>query len=180
MVAYFFYYISSMVQPQVIWLTGLSGAGKSTIASHLAKSLSEKDIKTFVIDGDVLRESFGHDLSFSKEDRSKNVARAIHLANQKLHEGFVVIVALISPFSADRDFARTTLGSLFKEVYLSTPLSECERRDPKGLYKKTRAGLINDMTGIDSPYELPLQPEIILDTSVLNIKESVEKILSTI
>ena len=169
-----------MVQPQVIWLTGLSGAGKSTIASHLAKSLSEKDIKTFVIDGDVLRESFGHDLSFSKEDRSKNVARAIHLANQKLHEGFVVIVALISPFRADRDLARTTLGSLFKEVYLSTPLSECERRDPKGLYKKTRAGLISDMTGIDSPYEVPLQPEIILDTSVLNIKESVEKILSTI
>ena len=92
----------------------------------------------------------------------------------------VVIVALISPFRADRDFARTTLGSLFKEVYLSTPLSECERRDPKGLYKKTRAGLISDMTGIDSPYEVPLQPEIILDTSVLNIKESVEKILSTI
>ena len=169
-----------MVQPQVIWLTGLSGAGKSTIASHLAKSLGEKDIKTFVIDGDVLRESFGHDLSFSKEDRSKNVARAIHLANQKLHEGFAVIVALISPFSADRDFARTTLGSLFKEVYLSTPLSECERRDPKGLYKKTRAGLISDMTGIDSPYEVPLQPEIIIDTSLLKIEESVEKILSTI
>ena len=102
------------------------------------------------------------------------------LQTKKLHEGFVVIVALISPFRVDRDLARTALGSLFKEVYVSTPLSECERRDPKGLYKKMRAGLINNMTGIDSPYELPLQPEIIIDTSVLNIEESVEKILSTL
>ena len=140
-----------MVQPQVIWLTGLSGAGKSTIASHLAKSLGEKDIKTFVIDGDVLRESFGHDLSFSKEDRSKNVARAIHLANQKLHEGFVVIVALISPFRADRD--------------------------PKGLYKQTRAGLILDMTGINSPYEPPPSPDIVINTEDRSIEASTKMIM---
>lgn len=167
-----------MVQPQVIWLTGLSGAGKSTIASHLERRLSEKDIKTFVIDGDVLRESFGHDLSFSKEDRSKNVARAIHLANQKLHEGFVVIVALISPFIKDRANARSQfMLSQFKEVYLSTPLSECEKRDPKGLYKQTRAGLILDMTGINSPYEPPPSPDIVINTEDWSIEASTKMIM---
>jgi len=168
-----------MVQPQVIWLTGLSGSGKSTIASHFKKSLSEKDIKTFVIDGDVLRESFGHDLSFSKEDRSKNVARAIRLANQKLHEGFVVIVALISPFIKDREHARSQFkSSEFREVYVSTPLSECERRDPKGLYKKTRGGLIHDMTGINSPYEPPLNPDLIIDTSHIDADQATILILA--
>ena len=168
-----------MVQPQVIWLTGLSVSGKSTIASHLAKSLGEKDIKTFVIDGDVLRESFGHDLSFSKEDRSKNVARAIGLANQKLHEGFFVIVAMISPFIKDREHARSQFkSSEFKEVYVSTPLSECKRRDPKGLYKKARDGLILDMTGIHSPYEPPLNPDLIIDTTHLDADQAGEMILA--
>ena len=170
-----------MVRPQVIWLTGLSGAGKSTLATHLAKKLREKNIGSFIIDGDVLRESFGHDLGFSNEDRSKNVTRAVSLAEQKLCEGLVVIVAMISPFIKDRAHARSQFEpSQFKEVYVSTPLSECESRDPKGLYKKMRAGLISDMTGIDSPYEAPLKPELIVDTSALNIADSVEKILSTL
>lgn len=167
-----------MVRPQVIWLTGLSGAGKSTLATHLAKNLNEKNIVSFIIDGDVLRESFRHDLGFSNEDRSKNVARAVSLAEQKLCEGLVVIVAMISPFIKDREHARSQFKpSQFKEVYVSTPLSKCESRDPKGLYKKIRMGLISDITGIDSPYEAPLKPELIIDTSTLNIKESVEKIL---
>jgi adenylyl-sulfate kinase len=167
-----------MVRPQVIWLTGLSGAGKSTLATHLAKKLRKKNIGSFIVDGDVLRESFGYDLGFSNEDRSKNVARAVSLAEQKLCEGLVVIVAMISPFIKDREHARSQFEpSQFKEVYVSTPLSECESRDPKGLYKKMRAGLISDMTGIDSPYEVPLKPELIIDTSALNIEESVEKIL---
>ena len=167
-----------MIQPQVIWLTGLSGAGKSTLAAHLAKKLREKNIGRLIIDGDVLRESFGHDLGFSNVDRSKNVARAVSLAKQKLCEGLVVIVAMISPFIKDRAHARSQFEpSQFKEVYVSTPLSVCESRDPKGLYKKMRVGLISDMTGIDSPYEAPLKPELIIDTSNLTIEESVEKIL---
>jgi adenylyl-sulfate kinase len=166
-----------MVQPQAIWLTGLSGAGKSTIASHLAKSLSEKDTKTFVIDGDVLRESFGHDLSFSKEGRSKNVMRAVTLAQEKLQQGWVVIVAMISPFIKDRENARSQfMPSQFKEVYVSTPLSECEKRDPKGLYKQTRAGLILDMTGINSPYEPPPSPDIVINTEDQSIETSVKMI----
>jgi adenylyl-sulfate kinase len=170
-----------MVRPQVIWLTGLSGAGKSTLATHLAKKLREKNIGSFIIDGDVLRESFGHDLSFSNEDRSRNVFRAIKLAQEKLQQELIVIVAMISPFIKDRAHARSQFEpSQFKEVYVSTPLYECENRDPKGLYKKMRAGLISDMTGIDSPYEVPLKPELIVDTSALNIADSVEKILSTL
>lgn len=168
-----------MIQPQVIWLTGLSGAGKSTLATHLAENLSQHHMRAFIIDGDVLRESAGHDLGFSKEDRSQNVMRAVTLAQEKLRQGLVVIVAMISPFIKDREFARSQFkSSQFKEVYVSTPLSECERRDPKGLYKKTRAGLLSDMTGIDSPYEAPLKPDLVIDTSLLNIKSSVEKILS--
>jgi adenylylsulfate kinase len=168
-----------MVQPHVIWLTGLSGAGKSTLATHLAQNLNKKNIKNFIVDGDVLRETFGHDLGFSKEDRSQNVTRAVTLAQEKLKQGLVVIVAMISPFIKDREFARSQFKSYqFKEIYVSTPLSECERRDPKGLYKKTRAGLLSDMTGIDSPYEAPLRPDIIIDTSTLSIEGSVEKILS--
>lgn len=129
----------------------------------------------------MLREFFGHDLSFSNEDRSRNVVRAIKLAQEKLQQGLIVIVAMISPFIKDRAHARSQFEpSQFKEVYVSTPLNECENRDPKGLYKKTRAGLISDMTGINSPYEVPLKPEIIIDTSALNIEDSVEKILSTL
>ena len=170
-----------MVQPQVIWLTGLSGSGKSTLATHLAQNLNKKNIKNFIVDGDVLRESFGHDLGFSKEDRSQNVIRAVTLTQEKLKQGLVVIVAMISPFIKDREFARSQFkSSQFKEIYVSTPLGECERRDPKGLYKKTRAGLLSDMTGIDSPYDAPLRPDLIIDTSTLSIEGSVEKILSVI
>ena len=168
-----------MIKPQVIWLTGLSGAGKSTLATRLAENLSQHDVRTFIIDGDVLRESAGHDLGFSKEDRSKNVMRATQLAKEKLQQGFLVIVAMISPFIKDREHARSQFKpSLFIEVYVSTPLSECERRDPKGLYKKTRDGLILDMTGIHSPYEPPLKPELVIDTTDLDPYRAGEMILA--
>lgn len=170
-----------MVQAQVIWLTGLSGAGKSTIASHLERALIQKNVQTFIIDGDVLRASSGHDLSFSKEDRSQNVMRAINLAQKKLAQGFTVIVAMISPFKKDRAHARSQfIPFQFKEVYVSTPLSVCENRDPKGLYKKTRDGLILDMTGIHSPYEPPSNPDIIIDTSNQSIESSIEIIMQAL
>ena len=168
-----------MIQPQIIWLTGLSGAGKSTLATHLAENLSQHHMRAFIIDGDVLRESFGHDLGFSKEDRSQNVTRAVTLAQEKLKQGLVVIVAMISPFIKDREHARSQFkSSEFTEVYVSTPLSECERRDPKGLYKKTRDGLILDMTGIHSPYEPPLKPELVIDTTDLDPYRAGEMILA--
>jgi adenylyl-sulfate kinase len=169
------------LQPLVIWLTGLSGAGKSSMATYLEISLMQKNIKTFIIDGDVLRAASGHDLGFSKEDRSKNVMRATQLAKEKLQQGFLVIVAMISPFIKDREHARSQFkSSEFTEVYVSTPLSECERRDPKGLCKKTRDGLILDMTGIHSPYEPPARPDVIIDTSNHSIEMSVKLIMQRV
>jgi adenylyl-sulfate kinase len=159
-----------MVRPQVIWLTGLSGAGKSTLATHLAKKLREKNIGSFIIDGDVLRESFGHDLGFSNEDRSRNVVRAIKLAQEKLQQGLIVIVAMISPFIKDRAHARSQFEpSQFKEVYVSTPLNECESRDPKGLYRKARAGEIKDFTGVHQPYEAPTACELTLPAATQSV-----------
>lgn len=169
------------LQPLVIWFTGLSGAGKSSMATYLEISLMQKNIKTFIIDGDVLRAASGHDLGFSKEDRSKNVMRATQLAKEKLQQGFLVIVAMISPFIKDRDYARSQFTpSQFKEVYISTPLSTCEKRDPKGLYKKSRDGLILDMTGINSPYEPPLHPDLVIDTTHLNIDQATKMILAKV
>ena len=132
-----------------------------------------------MVDGDVLRKNMGHDLGFSNEDRCKNVARAIDLASTKLNEGYIVIVALISPFAKDRELARSIIGpSQFFEIYVSTPLAECEKRDPKGLYKKSRQGLIDLMTGIDSPYEIPINPDITIHTLDESIDQSIQRIIS--
>ncbi len=169
------------IQPQVIWFTGLSGSGKTTLAKHLENDLKNLGYKTYLIDGDILRQGMQHDLGFSKEDRSKNVIRAVRLAQEKLALGFTIIVAMISPFKKDRAYARSQfMPSQFKEVYVSTPLSVCENRDPKGLYKKTREGLILDMTGIHSPYEPPSNPDIIIDTSNQSIESSIEIIMQAL
>lgn len=161
----------------MIWLTGLSGSGKSTLAKALEKSFNDRGIKAFTIDGDVLRAISGHDLGFSKEDRSKNVIRAVRLAQEKLALGFTIIVAMISPFKKDRAHARSQfMPSQFKEVYVNTPLSVCENRDPKGLYKQARAGLILDMTGINSPYEPPPFPDLEINTKDQSIETSVKMI----
>ncbi len=167
--------------PQVIWLTGLPASGKSTLAYHLNHSLKDLNCKTFMVDGDVLRKNMSHDLDFSNEDRSKNVARAIGLASTKLNEGYIVIVALISPFAKDRELARSIIGaSRFLEIYVNTPLTECEKRDPKGLYKKARQGLIKLMTGIDSPYEIPINPNITIHTLDESIDQSIQRIISSL
>lgn len=165
---------------KVIWFTGFSGAGKSTLALHLSEKLKEQHHKVSIIDGDQLRQQF-NDLGFSNEDRMKQMQRAIELAKQQFDEDLFVIVALISPFTSVRKLARETIGNeSFLEVYLNTPLSVCEERDTKGLYKKARLGLIQNMTGIDSIYEAPLNPEITIDTSKETMDQSVLKILELI
>ncbi len=163
---------------KVIWLTGLSGAGKSTIALQLAVKLKQLAYKVSIIDGDQLRLQYNN-LGFSNEDRIKQMHRAIDLAKQQLNEDMFVIVALISPFESIRKIARETIGKEnFIEVYVNTPLSICEERDTKGLYKKARLGLIKNMTGIDSIYDVPMKPEITIDTSKEEIGDSVLKILT--
>ena len=165
---------------KVIWFTGHSGSGKSTLALHLSEKLKEQHHKVSIIDGDQLRQQF-NDLGFSNEDRMKQMHRAIELAKQQFDEDLFVIVALISPFASIRRLARETIGNeCFLEVYLNTPLSICEERDTKGLYKKARLGLIQNMTGIDSIYEAPLNPEITIDTSKETMDLSVLRILKLI
>lgn len=161
-------------QPAVIWLTGLSGAGKSTIASALERCLCEQGRHTYLLDGDNVRQGLCRDLGFSDADRQENIRRVAEVARLFVDAGLVVISAFISPFARDRELARTVIGDRhFIEVFVDTPLTECERRDPKGLYDKARRGLIKQFTGIDSPYERPPAPHIHVDT----LKNGVDEIV---
>ncbi|WP_022851598.1 adenylyl-sulfate kinase [Limisalsivibrio acetivorans] len=165
--------------PAVIWLTGLSGSGKSTIARELDHALF-RDYKahTFVLDGDNIRQGLNSDLGFSDTDRSENIRRIAEVANLMASAGLIVITAFISPFGRDRDVARRAASDKnFFEIHVNCPLEECEKRDPKGLYKKARAGEIREFTGIDSPYETPSKPEIVLDTDKLSPAECVRVII---
>jgi bifunctional enzyme CysN/CysC len=149
---------------RVVWLTGLSGAGKSTLASGLEAALHAQGVHTAVLDGDHLRLGLCHGLGFSDEDRHENVRRAAEVAKLMCEAGLVVLVCLISPLRAHRALARDLIGTeRFTEVYVNTPLSVCEGRDPKGLYLKARQGLIQRMTGLDSPYEPPEAPDVQAD-----------------
>lgn len=149
-------------QGVTVWLTGLSGSGKSTVAVQLERQLIEAGRTAYLLDGDNLRQGLNGDLGFSAEDRDENVRRVGHVARLFCDAGVVAIVPLISPYRAARDFARSLHDAAdlpFIEVFVDTPLEVCEQRDPKGLYKKARAGEITGMTGIDDPYEAPLNPE---------------------
>lgn len=169
-----------MTSPKVIWFTGLSGAGKSTLAEYLSHALMKQNYKVSLLDGDQLRQK-DHNLGFSDADRTKHIERVIELAKAQHDQDYFVIVALISPFEATRTLAKETIGEeSFIEIYVNTPLEVCEERDTKGLYKKARAGLIKDMTGIDSNYEVPDHPDITIDTSKQIIEECVLKILKFI
>ena len=162
----------------VLWLTGLSGSGKSTIANALSQSLFRRGVQEYVLDGDNLRQGLHKDLGFSAADRTENIRRIGEVAKLFVDSGTIVITAFISPFRADRERVRTLFEEgEFIEVYVKCPLEECERRDPKGLYKKARAGEIKNFTGIDSPYEPPEQPEIVLDTGRHSVGECVEQII---
>jgi adenylylsulfate kinase len=170
-----------MSNPKVLWLTGLSGAGKSTLAQALPEALIESGHKVSMLDGDAIRQSISQDLGFSDEDHIEQMRRVIALAKSQLDEGALVITALISPFKKMRDLARKTIGQdHFIEVYLNTPLDVCEERDTKGLYKKARLGLIQQMTGIDTAYEVPTNPEVTIGTCQETINQSVLKILNFI
>ena len=163
----------------VIWLTGLSGSGKSTIACALEKRLTQQKSLCYVLDGDNIRHGLNKDLGFSAEDRVENIRRIGEVAALFTQVGVIAIAAFISPYRDGRRSARLAAGEgRFVEVFLDTPLQECERRDPKGLYKKARAGEISNMTGIDAPYEAPETPELVLRTEQLDLGECVQRILA--
>ncbi len=161
----------------VFWFTGLSGSGKSTLAMAVEKELFEKGFRTYVLDGDNVRHGLNSDLGFSPEDRAENIRRIGEVAGLMADSGLIVIASFISPYREDRARARTASPAHFHEIYVSADLSVCEGRDPKGLYKKARAGEIAQFTGIDSPYEEPQNPEMVVDTGGNDIDSCVGQIL---
>ncbi|MCT8137632.1 adenylyl-sulfate kinase [Anaerobacillus sp. CMMVII] len=162
----------------VLWFTGLSGSGKSTIANAVSSALYRLGIKEFVLDGDNIRHGLNRDLGFSDDDRKENIRRIGEVAKLFVESGTVVTTAFISPFRADRDQVRILFAeSEFIEVYVDCSLEECERRDPKQLYAKARRGEIKEFTGISSPYEAPEQPEITVRSDQLSVPEAVDQIL---
>lgn len=168
-------------QPLTLWLTGLSASGKSVISYALEAELLKRGLLCCVLDGDNLRHGLNSDLGFSPEARSENIRRAAEVARLMNEVGLIVVVALISPLRVDRLSAREIVGAeLFREVYISTPLEVCESRDPKGLYRKAREGSVANFTGISAPYEPPEEPAVVLDTGLLSVQESVDRVCSLI
>ncbi|HWJ78158.1 MAG TPA: adenylyl-sulfate kinase [Niallia sp.] len=162
----------------VLWFTGLSGSGKSTVANAVAKRLFEDDINNYVLDGDNIRFGINKDLGFSDEDRKENIRRIGEVSKLFVDSGQVVLTAFISPFQEDRNRVRELLEEdEFIEVYIKCSLTACEARDPKGLYEKARKGIIKDFTGISSPYEEPVNPEVVVDTEQNTVEECVEQIV---
>ncbi len=162
-----------------VWLTGLSGSGKSTIGAELERVLIEGGRAAYRLDGDNLRQGLNGDLGFSAADRSENIRRIGEVARLFADAGVVAVVPVISPYRADRDRVRhihAAADLLFVEVFVDTPIEVCEARDPKGLYVRARAGEISGFTGIDDPYEAPQDPEVIIDTSVTSVDEAVAAI----
>lgn len=161
-----------------VWFTGLSASGKSTIAHHLERELFERGIRTYVLDGDNVRHGINSNLGFSREDRRENLRRVAEVSKLMVDAGLVVLAAFVSPYREDRQFVRETVGAeSFFEVYVHCPIEVCEMRDPKGLYKKARAGQIKGYTGIDAPYEAPESPDLTLDSTTHSVEESVQRIL---
>jgi bifunctional enzyme CysN/CysC len=158
----------------VLWFTGLSGAGKSTLAFLLEEELFKRGYQVYVLDGDNVRDGLNSDLGFSPADRTENIRRVGEVAALFADAGIICISAFISPYRADRDAARNAAGAKFHEVYVKADLATCEQRDPKGLYKKARAGQIAEFTGLTAPYEQPLAAELVVDTQADDIRASLE------
>lgn len=160
---------------RVLWFTGLSGSGKSTVANATEKILHDMGLHTYILDGDNVRMGLNKDLGFSPEDRTENIRRITEVAKLFADSGSIVLTAFISPYREDRDKARAIISNEdFIEIFVSADLSVCESRDPKGLYKKARAGEIKGFTGIDAPYEAPLKPELIVETDKHDIEASAQ------
>lgn len=162
----------------VLWFTGLSGSGKSTVANEVAHKLHEREKLAYILDGDNIRHGLNKDLGFSPEARKENIRRISEVANLFADAGLITITAFISPYAKDRNFCRELAGEgRFLEIYAKASLETCEKRDPKGMYKKARAGEIKEFTGINAPYEEPENPELITDTDKETVEESAEKVL---
>jgi adenylylsulfate kinase len=168
-------------KPCIVWLTGLSGSGKSTIANALEGELHATGHHSYLLDGDNIRMGLNKGLGFSDADRVENIRRIGEVAKLFVDAGLIAITAFISPFRADRDMVRGLVGpDEFFEVYVKAPLEVCEQRDPKGMYKKARAGVIKQFTGIDSPYEEPLKPELVIDTAAQDLEHSTRLLLEAL
>jgi len=161
----------------VLWFTGLSAAGKTTLALELEHRLFKRGFQAYVLDGDNVRHGLSTDLGFSPEDRAENIRRIGEVAALFADAGLITISAFISPYRGDRDQARRAAGNSFHEIYVKADLAVCERRDPKGLYKKARRGDIPDFTGISAPYEAPENPELVIDTGALSVEDSVVRLM---
>lgn len=167
-------------KPAVVWLTGLSGSGKSTIGNILEKKLARMNRHTFLLDGDNVRHGLNKDLGFTEADRIENIRRVGEVAKLMTDAGLIVITAFISPFRSERDMVRGMQPGEFVEVFVDTPLEEAERRDVKGLYAKARRGQLKNFTGIDSPYEEPNAPEIRIDTTQISAAEAADLIICAV
>jgi len=161
----------------IFWFTGLSGSGKSTLAMATEQELTKRGYHTYVLDGDNVRHGLNKDLGFSPEDRAENIRRIGEVAALMADAGLIVITAFISPYQADRDKARTARPGQFNEIHVDADLATCENRDPKGLYKKARAGEIKQFTGIDAPYEAPVNPELVVNTTDNDVQTCVGQII---
>lgn len=168
-------------RPLLVWFTGLSGSGKSTIANALEKTLFERNIHTYLLDGDNVRKGLNNNLSFSPEDRTENIRRIAEVANLMMDAGLVVLASFVSPYREDRENVKRIVGfGNFVEVFVNTPIEECERRDVKGLYAKARAGEIKNFTGVNAPYEAPMAPDVEIDTTMVSVEEAVALIVAQI
>ena len=165
----------------LLWFTGLSGSGKSTIANCVEQELHKNSIHTYTLDGDNIRKGLNSDLSFSPEDRTENIRRIAETAHLMMDAGLVVLAAFVSPYRNDRDHIRNIVGDdNMVEIYINTSIEECERRDVKGLYKKARKGEIKNMTGISAPYESPLHPDIQINTEEVTVVDATKQIINFI
>ena len=165
----------------VLWFTGLSGSGKSTIANEVSYKLHKMGRLSYILDGDNIRHGLNKDLGFSPGDRKENIRRISEVANLFADAGFITITAFISPYRVDRDFCRNLVGEgRFIEIFAKASLDTCEKRDPKGMYKKVRAGIIKEFTGISAPYEEPLNPELVIDTDKETIEDCTDKVIDKI
>lgn len=171
---------TDMERGAVVWLTGLSGAGKSTLARAAAAVASARGARVEVLDGDAVRGWLSSGLGFSRADRDENIRRIAHVAELLSKHGVLVLVAAISPYRAARDAARALVGDRFFEVHVSTPLEACAERDPKGLYRRARAGELPAFTGLDDPYEAPDAPELALDTSGRSLDDATAALISAL